>query len=268
MVKVYTEGEAEVLGDSRFEQILREIRSRSSGQAAAPRGMGSSQEEAERLSRLLPALGSGTPALLLVEADTIAGALAAMRAYPGRLAIWGPDLAQDEDAFQALIPAALRTGSGLAVRAIDARGPALSAERKLELACLLHDRYTCEHALPEDRLLIDPLLFPLTGADPRQHDNPSAFLEAARLIHAVLPGITILARLDRLAQGLDQPATAALLDVFQPLAVEAGARLIYAPTPEAEPTAEDRALVLAALFAPPAESVAARARLRRERTDS
>jgi 5-methyltetrahydrofolate--homocysteine methyltransferase len=86
-------------------------------------------------------------------------------------------------------PAAMRHGADVIALSIDEAGMARTRWRKLEIARAIYDRLVIRQGLPPERLLIDPLTFPMTTDG---MESMVETIEGVRLIAAEFPDVRTL----------------------------------------------------------------------------
>ncbi|GAB4301511.1 MAG: methionine synthase [Myxococcota bacterium] len=147
---------------------------------------------------------------------------AALKLYPGRPIINSINLEDGGERAKRVCNLAKRFGAALICLAIDERGMAMTAERKLEVAKRLVSLCVDDHNLRRSDLFIDPLTFTVASGEPTLKTAAIETLEAINRIKSEIPGVFTLLGVSNISYGLSQKARRALNSVFLSLAVKEG----------------------------------------------
>ena len=162
--------------------------------------------------------------------------------------------------FDAVVPLARRFGAALVVGAIDERGMAVTAERKLEVARRSHELLTGEYGVRPEDVWWDALVFPCGTGDESYLGSAAATLEGVRRIKAELPETRTVLGISNVSFGLPTAGREVLNSVFLHHATKAGldAAIVntqrlarYAEIPE-----EERRLAEALIYLEPGDAAA------------
>ncbi|CAN5888522.1 methionine synthase [soil metagenome] len=190
------------------------------------------------------------------EADVIKDAL---EQYPGRAIVNSINMENGRSRIESVVPLVMAHGAAVVALTIDQVGMAKTAERKLEIARVIHGIVTEEYGLAPEDLIFDALTFTLATGDPEFTLSAVETLNGIRGIKEELPGVLCILGVSNVSFGLGGPARRVLNAVFLYHAVEAGLDLaIIHPShvlPFAEIPAEERELAEDLIFARRADAL-------------
>ncbi len=159
--------------------------------------------------------------------------------------------------FERVVPLARTWGAALIVGAIDERGMAVTAERKLEVARRSHALLTEEFGVPPEDLWWDALVFPCGTGDQAYVGSAGQTIEGVRRLKAEFPLCKTVLGISNVSFGLPPAGREVLNSVFLYHCTQAGldAAIVnterlarYAEIPE-----EERQLAEALIFVAPGD---------------
>ncbi|MGC8834799.1 MAG: vitamin B12 dependent-methionine synthase activation domain-containing protein, partial [Armatimonadota bacterium] len=140
----------------------------------------------------------------------------------GRCIVNSVNLEDGEERLRRILSLCRRYGAAVVALAIDERGMAKTARRKLEVARRIYELATQRYGLRPEDILFDPLTFTLgSGADESRRDGLET-LEAVRCIKEELPGSFTILGVSNISFGLKPAARVVLNSVFLHMAYENG----------------------------------------------
>jgi 5-methyltetrahydrofolate--homocysteine methyltransferase len=210
-------------------------------------------DEADLMRRLVHKLAQTVDAPLVVDSTEAAAVEAALQAAPGRCLINSINLEGGRKRIDSYAPLAKRYGAALIALTIDEQGMAKTAERKLEIACRIHEIITGEFGLASEDLVFDLLTFTLATGEEEFARSAIETIEGIRRVKEALPGSFLSLGVSNVSFGLAPAARAALNSVFLFHCVQAGLDMaIVNPrqiTPYADIPAGERGLAEDLIFA-------------------
>ncbi len=162
--------------------------------------------------------------------------------------------------FERVVPLARAWGAALVVGAIDERGMAVTAERKLEIARRSYELLTGEFEVPPEDLWWDALVFPCGTGDEAYIGSAGQTIEGVRRLKAEFPLTRTVLGISNVSFGLPPAGREVLNSVFLYHATQAGldAAIVnserlarYAEIPE-----QERRLAEALIFLAPGDGAA------------
>jgi 5-methyltetrahydrofolate--homocysteine methyltransferase len=209
-------------------------------------------DEAGQMRRLVKKLALSVEAPLVIDSTEANVIEEALKAYPGSALVNSINMENGRERIDAVMPLVVKYGAAVIALTIDPVGMAKTAERKLEVARVIHDIVTREYGLPPERLVFDDLTFTLATGDAEFLDSGIETIEGIRRIKAELPGVLTSLGVSNVSFGLGREARGILNSVFLYHCVQAGLDMaIVNPadlTPYAEIGVEDRRLAEDLIF--------------------
>ena len=124
--------------------------------------------------------------------------------------------------FERVVPLARRFGAALVVGAIDERGMAVSAERKLEVARRSYRILVEEMGVPPEDIWFDALVFPCGTGDETYLGSAAATIEGVRRFKREMPDARTILGISNVSFGLPPAGREVLNSVFLYHATKAG----------------------------------------------
>lgn len=153
------------------------------------------------------------------EADVIRDAL---EQYPGRAIVNSINMENGRARIDSVMPLVMAHGAAVVALTIDQVGMGKTADRKVEIARVIHEIVTQEYGLPPSDLIFDALTFTLATGDPEFSNSAVETIEGIRRIEAELPGVLTILGVSNVSFGLSPAARKVLNAVFLYHAVQAG----------------------------------------------
>jgi 5-methyltetrahydrofolate--homocysteine methyltransferase len=200
-------------------------------------------DEPALIRTLVHRLAAAVDAPLVIDSTEPAAIEAGLEAAPGRCIVNSIHLEGGRKRIDAVLPLVKAHGAAVIALAIDGKGMAKTAQRKLEAARRIFDIATGEFGLAPDALIFDVLTFTLAAGEEEYARSAIETIEGIRRVKAELPGVLTSLGISNLSFGLAPAARAVLNSVFLYHCVRAGldaaivnARQIkpYADLPAAE----------------------------------
>lgn len=203
-------------------------------------------DEAEQMSAVVKLLSMSVEQPLMIDSTEANVIKAALEHVPGRAIINSINMENGRQRIDSVVPLAIEHGAALVALTIDPVGMARTRERKLEVACAIHELVVGEYGMQPSDLIFDALTFTLATGDAEWIDSAKETIEGIRLIKRELPGVLTILGVSNVSFGLAPEARAVLNSVFLHHCVQAGLdSAIVNPahvTPYAEISAADREL--------------------------
>ena len=153
--------------------------------------------------------------------STEAGVIeSALKLIGGRGIVNSVNMEDGEKKIEKVIPICKKFGAAVVALTIDEQGMALTTDKKLAIARVIHDLTTKKYGMRPQDLIFDTLTFTL--ANPEYADAAINTINAVKRIKAELPGCYTILGVSNISFGLNPYARKILNSVFLYYAVEAG----------------------------------------------
>jgi len=179
-------------------------------------------DEGPMMRRLVKKLSLSVEAPLVIDSTEASVIEEALKACPGSALINSINMENGRGRIDAVMPLVMRYGASVIALTIDPVGMAKTAQRKLEVARVIHDIVTQEYGLPPERLVFDDLTFTLATGDAEFLTSGIETIEGIRLIKRELPGVLTSLGVSNVSFGLGREARAVLNSAFLYHCVQAG----------------------------------------------
>ncbi|MDB5077271.1 MAG: metH [Chloroflexi bacterium] len=195
-------------------------------------------DEAELMRKTVLKLATGVESPLVIDSTEASVIQAALEQYPGRAIVNSINMENGRLRIESVLPHVKAHGAAVVALTIDEAGMARTAERKLEVARVIHDIAVQEYGLRPEDLIFDALTFVLSTGEEEWKRSAIETLEGIRLIKRELPGVLTILGVSNVSFGLTPHARAVLNSVFLYHAVEAGLDLAIVNPKDVLPYAE------------------------------
>lgn len=180
------------------------------------------RDEVRDMTELVNRLATSCTAPLMIDSTDPRVMEEALKRLGGRCIVNSVNLEDGEERLRRVLSLCRRYGAAVVALAIDERGMAKTAHRKLEVVRRIYELATQRYGLRPEDILFDPLTFTLgSGADESRRDGLET-LEAVRRIKEELPGSFTILGISNISFGLKPAARVVLNSVFLHMACENG----------------------------------------------
>ncbi len=179
-------------------------------------------DEIDQMRTLVKLLSQSVPAPLMIDSTDAAVIEEALKWLPGKGIVNSINYEGDGSRVPGMLPVVKRYGAAVVCLTIDEEGMAHTADRKFAIAKRLYDEAVDGFGIEPERLLFDPLTFPLTTGDETLSNSAVETLEAIRRVKAELPGALTILGASNVSFGVKPHARGVLNSVFLHHAVQAG----------------------------------------------
>jgi len=180
-------------------------------------------DEREQMCKLIKKLTMNIELPLVIDTTETDVLDAALAMYPGRAIVNSVSLEGGRgEKIDRVMPLIARYGAATVAMTIDEDGMARTAAKKLEVAQRLAQIANDEYGVPNEALIFDVLVLPISTGQPEERRNALETIEGIRLVKQRIPGCYTTLGVSNLSFGLSPHARAALNSVFLYHAVKAG----------------------------------------------
>ncbi len=179
-------------------------------------------DEDVQMSEVVTRVSMSQPSPIQIDSTEPEVIEAALESISGRAIVNSVNLEAGPDKLNMVVPLALRHGAALIALTIDEVGMAKTAERKLEIAKVIHELACEKHGLDPELLIFDLLTFTLTTGEEEWRPSAVATIEGIKAVKDALPGVKTSLGVSNVSFGISQPARAVLNSTFLHHCVEAG----------------------------------------------
>ncbi len=194
-------------------------------------------DEDEQMRLVAKSVSLTQPAPIQIDSTEPEVIATALDQIPGRAIVNSVNLEAGRGKMDQVMPMVIDHGAALIALTIDEIGMAKTAERKVEIAKVIHDIAVGEYGLDPELLIFDVLTFTLTTGDEEWKPSAVETINGIREVKAALPGVKTSLGVSNVSFGVGQPARAVLNSVFLHHCVEAGLDLAMVNPNHITPTA-------------------------------
>ena len=183
------------------------------------------RDGAADMRKLIGLYAQSSTVPLMVDSTEVEVMEAGLLKAPGKCVINSLNLEEGEEKANRIIELARTYGAAVVAGTIDDdpdEAMAKTAERKLEVAERLHELVVDRGGIPEEDLMFDPLVLPVTTGVEADRRLALETVEGIRLISERFPKCQIVAGLSNVSFGLDPAARTVMNSVFLHECIEAG----------------------------------------------
>ncbi|MBT7074169.1 MAG: dihydropteroate synthase, partial [Anaerolineae bacterium] len=159
---------------------------------------------------------------LVFDTTDIAVMEAGLKVAPGRSMLNSTHLESGREKADKVFALARKHNATVMVLTIDEVGMAKTAERKLEIAKVIHDIAVNDHGLKSEDLIFDALTFTLATGEAEYIDSAKDTIEGIKRIKAELPGVFTSLGVSNVSFGLSKAARPVINSTFLYYCVQAG----------------------------------------------
>ncbi len=174
---------------------------------------------------------------LMIDATRPAAIEQALTYCQGKAIVNSVNLEDGGRRLEKVCPLLTRYGAAAVVGAIDddpVQAQALTRERKLEVLRRAHELLTRQYGIPEEDIVLDPLVFPAASGDSAYVGSAVETLASLRMIKSEFPRCKTILGISNVSFGLPPAARHIVNSVFLYLATQAGLDLAIVNTERVE----------------------------------